>query len=151
MSVISFSECDGCGRTQPEETHGGPFHGHVPRDWYELNEPRDNGALFRERGWACSLECMVEIVLKLHAEQCTPGWYALEPMVMPGSSVVHAFSFRGTPGPGHLSQRSAVRFEQCEPATRAGLRPCKRCASWADRVEPGWFGVPESMVNASTD
>jgi hypothetical protein len=148
MSAISFSECDGCGLTQPEEGDS-PLKGLAPDDWYELRRPFDRGTFQRGRSWACSIECMVQIVLTMNAEQSTPGWWALEPMVMPGSSIAHAFSFRDQPGPRQLSQCSAVRFEQCEPATRSGLRPCKRCAAWADQVEPGWFGVPDFLVDSN--
>jgi hypothetical protein len=145
VSAISFSECDGCGRTQPDRSDDSIFHGLVPADWYELETPRDDRTWRRGKRWACSLECMVQIVLEMHAEQSTPGWWGLVPMVMPGSQVVHAFAFGLARSPGRLSVCSAVRDEQCEPATRVGLRPCKRCASWADRIEPGWFGVPDDL------
>jgi hypothetical protein len=150
MTAISFSECDGCGRTQPAEIWlGRPSMG-APSEWHTYRGPFKSDQT--DERWACSLECMVQIVLAMHAERSTPGWWGLEPMAMPGSQVAHAFALRGSSSAGSamLSVCSAVRLEQCEPASRHGLRPCKRCSNWADHVEPGWFGVPDEMI-AQTD
>jgi hypothetical protein len=145
MTAISFSECDGCGRTQPAEVLlGRPSMG-APSEWHTYRGPFNSHQT--DERWACSLECMVQIVLAMHAERSTPGWFALEPMALPGSQVVHAFRAKESPAAGR-SMCTAVSADRCEPATRAGLRPCKRCASWADQIEPGWFGVPDDLAES---
>ncbi|MEM8619835.1 MAG: hypothetical protein AAGF73_08940 [Actinomycetota bacterium] len=72
-------------------------------------------------------------------------------MTTVNSRVAHAmplaFADRTLASERTLSACSMVRLGQTRPATGIGLRACKRCASIADDLEPGWFGVPEEMSN----
>ena len=153
MGAAAFAECDVCGKVTPSDN----IYGLAPRDWWTVNEPttkvlrrfRDEAqTLGVERAWLCSLDCMVDwSIAQLNAEQGARDW-GLVPMRMPSSPVVHAMPlgvFRDHSDGLTRSICHAVSLKHLEVAVGDNLRVCKRCVSFADRVEPGWF-IPAEVT-----